>query len=268
MGALGDPRASDVGEPGRVCASVEPGLRGTGTGLARPEFVPCDGVGEPERKSSSPPALPSRANRGLSGREVEEIGCSARGDCDGDGMGEMDVRWCDRAGRSGGGKKSRSASDADGGMSGSGSATSGLWHSGEAAMPLSDENVATDSIIRRWATLFRLVLLFVDLRGLPLTDTRVATGCCACGGVRGLSCSTRSTVGVRHEREGTPSSGSLSVSTRGLRYLRWPWGEERETGGDAGDERGLEELRRLSETSRSSAGAEFGTGREDSWPSR
>ena len=80
----------------------------------------------------------------------------------------MDVRWCDLAGRCGGGKNARSASDADGGMSGSGSATSGLWQSGDAPIPLSEENPPDMlSIIRRCATLL-LATLHLQLLGTPL----------------------------------------------------------------------------------------------------
>ena len=78
------------------------------------------------------------------------------------------ARWClscARAGRSGG-KNMRSRSEAaDCGMSGSGSAMSGLWQSGEAIIPLSDESAAA-SMMRRCATLVRFVLLFADRRGL------------------------------------------------------------------------------------------------------
>ena len=63
-------------------------------------------------------------------------------------------------------------------------------------------------------------------------------------------------MGMRLERAGmpTPSSGSLSVSTWGLWYLRYPW-VVRDCGGDWGDVRALEELRRLKGTSSCGKGA-------------
>lgn len=99
-------------------------------------------------------------------------------------------------------------------MSGSGRETSGLWQSGEPAIPLSDENAA-DSMSRRCATLLRFTFDFC-LRGLvraPLGRAELGSG----GGVRG---GLRSPGDVRQERDIPPSSGSLSDSTRGLRYLR------------------------------------------------
>ncbi len=105
---------------------------------------------------------------------------------------------------------------------------------GDMAIPLSDESAA-DSMMRRCAMLLRFTLLFVDdLRGLKRFTTTVAG---MVGGVRGSSASTRSTVGVRQECDGLGlswrvgvrhddralSSPSLSVSTRGLRYLRGVW---------------------------------------------
>ena len=85
-------------------------------------------------------------------------------------------------------------------------------------MPLSDD-MADASIKRRWITLVRFTLFFVDLRGLPRDACpRAGRGG---GGDRGSSRSMRSTAGVRHgERVGVLSSPSLSVSTRGLWYFR------------------------------------------------
>ncbi|TBU30399.1 hypothetical protein BD311DRAFT_754801 [Dichomitus squalens] len=161
-------------------------------------------------------------------------------------MGEM-VGRCEECIKRSGGKNSRSASDADWGISGRGRETRGLWHRGEAPMPLSDD-MAAASIRRRWATLVRLTLFFADLRGLPREICpRAGSGG---GGDRGSSISMRSTAGVRHgERVPVLSSPSLSVSTRGLWYFRYPCA--REVGGDAGEERALDELRLLSGTSRS-----------------
>ena len=87
-------------------------------------------------------------------------------------MGEIDVRCWDRMGRSGG-KNSRSTSDADWGMSGRGSETSGLWQSGDGPNPLSDDCPPDMSSSRRWATLLPLLrfdgrLLVVERRGLPM----------------------------------------------------------------------------------------------------
>ena len=114
-------------------------------------------------------------------------------------MGDIVERCAGRMGRSGGGKKSRSASDADCGMSGSGRETRGLWHRGEAPMPLSDD-MADASIKRRWITLVRFTLFFADLRGLPRdVCPRAGRGG---GGDRGSSRSMRSTAGVRHGERG------------------------------------------------------------------
>ena len=106
-------------------------------------------------------------------------------------------RRSSRTGRSGaavglGGKKRRSTSDALGGMSGSGSATRGEWHSGDMPMPLSDPESppASSWASRRCAKLpprpwlYRddepdgevlLLLLFVGRRGV---GTGVRPGTC------------------------------------------------------------------------------------------
>ena len=192
-------------------------------GLSCPRRDPLERLGDSGRYDSL-------LSSGLEGRD-DGMACRARGDCNGDG--EERSRWCERGGLSGG-KNGCSTSVADCGISGRGSETSGLWHMGDMAIPLSDESAA-DSMIRRCAMLLLFVLLFVDgLRGLIRLLTTV-TG--TVGGVRGSSASRRSTVGVRHECDGLVSSEertyvgavcqdralsspSLSVSTRGLRYLR------------------------------------------------